>query len=286
MNSKLSGVPDLLLSLKVPNAALKQSSSFIEHPCFHPCVRLSKWNEEPGQLSFVPPDGKFVLATYEADILPSNPPSTGTGQIIPVAAEVRTSLGESKSEFEVVVTSSFVGSGSGGSPLFAGGSTPFMRHHSSRLGSSSPGISGGSSSSLEEITVTIPLPHSVKSLSNIRSSKGEYSYEPGGSITWKISGSALSSDPVATFKAEVITRTSQPDVESDQDEVKPAQDSASSTLNNMPHVVFLGFSIKGWLGSGLKVDGLKVVGRGLGDSVKPYKGVKYISKAEAIEIRC
>lgn len=58
----------------------------------------------------------------------------------------------------------------------------------------------------------------------------------------------------------------------------------------MPTSANLSFSVKGWLASGLKVDSLTVDTRrskGLGEGVKPYKGVKYLTAArKSIEVRC
>ncbi|KAI9502444.1 hypothetical protein GGI25_005243 [Coemansia spiralis] len=53
--SWLSGMPDLLLSLNKPQA--------MDDVAFHPCVRLSKWDNER-KLAFVPPDGQFKLASF------------------------------------------------------------------------------------------------------------------------------------------------------------------------------------------------------------------------------
>ncbi|CAJ1394566.1 unnamed protein product [Effrenium voratum] len=55
INSKLSGVPEVLLSLR--NPAVLQNASF------HPCVRLPRFQRDKA-LSFIPPDGEFSLATY------------------------------------------------------------------------------------------------------------------------------------------------------------------------------------------------------------------------------
>ncbi|CAJ1358330.1 unnamed protein product, partial [Effrenium voratum] len=55
INSKLSGVPEVLLSLR--NPAVLQNASF------HPCVRLPRFHRDKA-LSFIPPDGEFSLATY------------------------------------------------------------------------------------------------------------------------------------------------------------------------------------------------------------------------------
>lgn len=55
----------------------------------------------------------------------------------------------------------------------------------------------------------------------------------------------------------------------------------------MPRCALVSFSVKGWLASGVKVESLKVVGgKGLGEGVKPYKGVKYLTKAAGVEVRC
>lgn len=55
----------------------------------------------------------------------------------------------------------------------------------------------------------------------------------------------------------------------------------------MPRCALVSFSVKGWLASGVKVESLKIVGgKGLGEGVKPYKGVKYLTKAAGVEVRC
>ncbi|EDQ91331.1 uncharacterized protein MONBRDRAFT_31560 [Monosiga brevicollis MX1] len=51
----LSGFPDLTLSF--------QNARFFDDVALHPCVRIAKWTSER-IMSFVPPDGKFVLAQY------------------------------------------------------------------------------------------------------------------------------------------------------------------------------------------------------------------------------
>lgn len=55
----------------------------------------------------------------------------------------------------------------------------------------------------------------------------------------------------------------------------------------MPRCALVSFSVKGWLASGVKVESLNIVGgKGLGEGVKPYKGVKYLTKAVGMEVRC
>jgi hypothetical protein len=48
----------------------------------------------------------------------------------------------------------------------------------------------------------------------------------------------------------------------------------------MPRSISVSFSVKGWLASGIKVESLLIDtkrSKGLGDGVKPYKGVKYLT---------
>lgn len=58
---------------------------------------------------------------------------------------------------------------------------------------------------------------------------------------------------------------------------KPA---AHASRSLMPRSVAVSFNVKGWLPSGIKVDALLVEvkkSKGLGDGVRPYKGVKYLT---------
>lgn len=55
VNSKLSGMPECVVSLRNPSA--------LQNCSFHPCVRLHRL-ERDRALSFIPPDGEFRLASY------------------------------------------------------------------------------------------------------------------------------------------------------------------------------------------------------------------------------
>lgn len=57
-NSRLSGVPDLVLSFVDPH--------LIDDCSFHPCVRYNKFEREK-VVSFVPPDGTFELMRYRVN---------------------------------------------------------------------------------------------------------------------------------------------------------------------------------------------------------------------------
>ena len=58
----------------------------------------------------------------------------------------------------------------------------------------------------------------------------------------------------------------------------------------MPTAARASFSIKGWVASGVKVESLVVDtrrSRGLGEGVRPVKGVKYLTVSRGgVETRC
>ncbi|KAI0260936.1 Mu homology domain-containing protein [Gloeopeniophorella convolvens] len=76
-NCKLSGTPDLLLTLA--------NSHTIADPAFHACVRLSRWAQSK-TLSFVPPDGRFTLMEYRVDPAAAKPGATTAAPLTAAAA--------------------------------------------------------------------------------------------------------------------------------------------------------------------------------------------------------
>lgn len=198
--AKVSGVPDLLLQLGCPGGI----SNAVSLPVFHPCVRLNRWKERPGELSFVPPDGRFVLAGYEVDLLGPSAldafSTTATAKSvpklnIPATASVRTSLGPTGSDFEVQLQLNPRFSGKLPSPLPSASGPSF-----SGRGGLGRGLSGSSfgashqgttaAPTIEEMVVHVPLPAGVKNVADLRVVKGsgEAGYAPGDrAIEWRIS---------------------------------------------------------------------------------------------------
>ncbi|KAK0498383.1 clathrin adaptor mu subunit [Armillaria luteobubalina] len=78
-NALLSGTPDCLLAFTNPDV--------ITQPSFHPCVRLARWSANRS-LSFVPPDGRFVLMDYELIAPPA----------LPMTVKIHVSIEEGKAE--------------------------------------------------------------------------------------------------------------------------------------------------------------------------------------------
>lgn len=292
--SKVSGVPDLLLSLSTGGKGAGMGSrgdqlrAVMERAVFHPCVRLSTWKKE-GVLSFVPPDGRFALCGYETDLFGpgvnlSTSKSSSQNLSLPANIEITTSLGSSGVEFEVRAkpdsSSRSAAAASLQSNLGAGRSG----------GSFKSGAAGDSKSpALEELTIHVPVPPAVRNMSDMRATKGEANWNPvDGTVEWKISpkdfgiagatlrctvqgplsdddadmGSAALEGMTTTtydYDEEPSTYQSQRDKtkhESSPPNGEPAARRSEKHRDLMPTSATLSFSVKGWLASGLKVESL------------------------------
>lgn len=318
--SKISGVPDLLLTLSSSGGKLGMEKA-IELPVFHPCVRLARWKERPGEFSFIPPDGKFVLAGYEVNLLPSQPDlkSWANAKLqLPVSVEVSKSLGPIGTDFEVrlILSTSFSGSSSSLT------SRPTLGSRSS--GRSTP-VFGGSSTGpvLQDLLVTIPIPVAVRNITDLRSSRGEAYFTLAENVVeWRIPTKDAAAAGNATLRCTIVgplndedeaasngftfqSTAGNYDENDDAYQVSAAEPKSVSSKQReeqrdlrkvqqnaslMPSSASVSFSVKGWLASGIKVDGLVVdvrKSRGLGEGVKPYKGVKYLTVSrKGVETRC
>lgn len=315
--TKISGVPDILLNLSTPSGR-QNVNSVIELPVFHPCVRLARWREKRGELSFVPPDGRFILAGYQVDLLPfqnGKISHIGSNDLrLPVHVSVTKGLGPSGSEFEIqLILANMAGQGNPSSLSTSSRST------SNIGGRGTPAFgSGFSTGTLDDVVVKVSLPPDVRNLSEIHANKGDTTYNRAEQILeWQL----LGKDCVpgfATLRCNVLGPLSEDDdidgngfrLGSDWDYADDAYQSApikphrgtgatdgqeesrriAQNKSLMPRSINVSFSCKGWLASGIKVESLIVdprKSRGLGDGVKPYKGVKYLTLSRGgIDKRC
>lgn len=314
-------MPDLLLTLSASGGKLGLERA-IELPVFHPCVRLARWKERPGELSFIPPDGKFVLAGYEVDLMPSihNLQSwTNANLQLPASVEVVKPLGQHGADFEIrlAIQNTFPGAASA-----AQAPRPALGSRGS--GRSTPVFGGGSTGApiLQDVVVTVPIPDAVRSVVDLRASRGEAYFTASENVVeWRISSKAAAATGTATLRCTIIGPLADDDVDGvvngfhtagDYDEGQDAYQSSSSepakvsstneqaesrdqgkasmNASLMPSSASVSFSVKGWLASGIRVDGLVIdtrKSRGLGEGVKPYKGVKYLTVSKkGIETRC
>ncbi|PYH90187.1 putative AP-3 adaptor complex subunit MU [Aspergillus ellipticus CBS 707.79] len=220
--AKISGVPDLLLSLTAPGGQ-KALGQKLELPVFHPCVRLARWRERPGELSFVPPDGRFILSGYEVDLLPvdpslDEPPSHMEKLFLPAIVDIRKSLGPTGSDFEVrlILNTNFPGHSSSNRPgvgrTGSGTNTPSL-------------LGGGGNSSgpvLEEVVVTVPIPKSVRNITDMQASRGEAFFSPGSDVLeWRVpTKDAGTVSGTATLRCTVMGHYADDDLD-DEEEVDP-----------------------------------------------------------------
>lgn len=284
-------MPELLLTLTSSGGRLGMEKA-IELPVFHPCVRLARWKEKPGEISFVPPDGKFVLAGYEVNLLPSHSDlkSWASANVqLPVSIGVLKSLGPAGADFEARLTLSNVfPASSTSSSSFAG------RPQVGPRGSARSTLAfGGSSSSpvLQDVVVTIPTPKAVRNITDLRASRGEaYFIIAENLVEWRVPTKDVAAAGNATLRCtvvgppldddeEAVNGFQSPSVTESYDESADAyQTSAQEPKSRpnkereeprdqqkiehnaplMPSSASVSFSVKGWLASGIKVDGLVV----------------------------
>ena len=318
VTSKLSGIPDLILNLSASGGKLGMEKA-IELPVFHACVRLNRWKEKPGELSFVPPDGKFVLAGYEVNLMPttSDLDSWSNANLqLPVNLEVSKSLGPDGADFEVkVILSSNLPGAAPSKPVVprgSGRSTPIF------------GASPSVGPSIQDVVVHVPMPPGVQNVTDLRASRGEaYFSQKESTIEWRLPTKDTAQSGIVTLRCTIATAKDEANGEDasgfaievadgDYDENETYQSGSSqsrqfakvtkedtrtrdqqkidSNASLMPSSATVSFGVKGWLASGIKVDGLAIDtkrSRGLGEGVKPYKGVKYLTVSKrGVETRC
>ncbi|KAI4863072.1 Mu homology domain-containing protein [Hypoxylon rubiginosum] len=317
--SKVSGVPDIILNLTGPSGK-HNLKSVMELPVFHPCVRLNRWKDNPGELSFIPPDGRFILAGYEVDLLPFTSGKSGNFSAnslkLPVNIEVKTGLGSASSDFEVRlnINKTFASSSSSMSGTSGRGGGPGGRS----FGGAHPG--SAAAPLLQDLVVSVPLPPEVRNLPDIRPSKGDASFNLADKVLeWHIPTKELSTGSSyfglrCTVQGQLTEVQEDSDIngfgfgkdytydepyqassdkskvsEGNTEDEKDAKKAAQNKIL-MPSSASVSFSVKGWLSSGIKIESILIdvrKSRGLGEGIKPYKGVKYLTVSKGgVEVRC
>ena len=269
-----------------------------------------------------------MLAGYEVNLMPSEmdlPAWSKFNLQLPVSIEVTKSLGHAGADFETRLLISSVSPGSASSTSTA---RPTLSGRGS--GRSTPNIFSGSSGNssepvLQNLVATIPLPSGVRNVKDLQASRGEAFFSATEQLVeWRIPNKDLGSAGNVVLRCTVVGDGEDSiDIESASFSVDPvngdydehedtyqslAPKSAKPTnvgkrpseyqdqrkvkqhLVLMPSSASVSFSVKGWLASGLKVQGLMVDAkrsRGLGEGIKPYKGVKYLTVSrKGVETRC
>jgi AP-3 complex subunit mu len=101
-NARLSGTPDITLNFT--------NAQNMQDVAFHACVRLQRWTRDKS-LSFVPPDGRFVLAEYQYSpgggtvASTTTPTLTAANQVpVPVALKPIVKLNDTGGTFELTLS--------------------------------------------------------------------------------------------------------------------------------------------------------------------------------------
>ena len=180
------------------------------------------------------------------------------------------------------------------------------------------------------MVVTIPIPAGVRNIPDLRASRGEAHFSPAENmVEWRVPTKDAAAAGSATLRCSIVGPLSDEGDEGatngfrfdaasgEYDDREEAYQSSGSAFVEhggsgstgereqqeqrdlrrvqqnaplMPSSASVSFSVKGWLASGVKVEGLVVdtrKSRGLGEGVKPYKGVKYLTLSKkGVETRC
>ncbi|PHJ18756.1 adaptor complexes medium subunit family protein [Cystoisospora suis] len=286
MNCRLSGLPELCLTLRRPQL-LKDAS-------FHPCVRLSRFKRDH-VLSFCPPDGDFVLTQYWLCDSRFTLPLSVTGSIsFPSSSTRSSSSSSSSSGFPLLgsktkkpgggssdnsFSSSSLGKGSGFTPSKSRGGDSGgggLGRLDLRLNAFCPvGKSSASSAGLgadrrtmEGVCVMIQLPTFVQGATITATSGTVRFLHTSSTLLWEVGSFAFDAP---TQRAEG-TLSLVPEEGKRLDVLPPCETSLVANVQ---------FLIKNWVPSGFKLDSLDVSGI----NVPPYKGCRYSTVAGNVEFR-
>lgn len=254
----LSGIPTLQI-------LLNSAATYIEAPQFHPCIKLDSWLKSR-TLTFVPPDGRSTLMTYQVD-LDTLPEKTQLGMLGLLEFDCQQGLGVHQNEFEI--------------------RAKVLKHVAV--------------SKIESLLVEVFAfeqndddddedgnSNQVSNIKAIRVTHGDFRYKGNGKGEWTVKNLATGVQPV--FRGSLAWAggngelSESPASSFHESLIEMESKTAKGPIS--PLLYSVSFSYKGCVPSGLKVDSLKVVNsKGMGDSVKPYKGAKYVTNTGDYTIR-
>lgn len=289
--SHLTGVPllQMILHSDKQNFAL---------PAFHRCVEINEWIRSPGTLRFIPPDGKSTLMKYQVDVMDRWKRDKKNSDLFGlVNVSFETGLGPSQNEFEIRL----IINGTKGVKNFeelvvdieygniCGGGNSNDRHSSPETESDGEEYDVGNSTDDDDESKD----REEISIKSLRVTHGDFTIEGNSRGHWNLRSVATGTQPV--FRGSLVASengigedlssiSNLPSIiDVDLLDVNNGTPGATSTTveekkSLEPLFIRLSYSHKGCVPSGTKVDSLKIVSaKGLGDTVKPFKGVKYIT---------
>lgn len=219
----------------------------IEYPSFHQCIDIPTWVNSPGSLKFIPPDGKTLVMSYTLE-------DVGFKNCI-VFASLKTDLGMQKNEFEARVWT----------------------------------VISRNVKTVDGLSIKLACGKNAKSIQNLRITAGDFHMADGGIGEWTFSGrtplgwsATLRGTLVAANKDEEVDDSD----EENSDSKSPVSGSPEVTRAIFPKHMSLKYSVTGTVYSGISVDFLKINSLGgISESVKPYKGVRYLTNTGEFIVR-
>lgn len=234
------------LQLLINTAGLK-----LQAVQLHPCVDLQNWIQSKGNLTFIPPDGSCTLMDYQIEFNSSSDSRFDDNLLGLLNVDYQFGLGPNKNEFEVKL---------------------LIKDYKAV-------------SKLENLVVEINIDKYITSIKASRLTHGDFQFKGDGKGEWNLRNIGTGIQPLlhgSIITSSLEETSTSPSINEDLIEVNQ-----TSTLNILkPNYLKVSYSNKGAVPSGLKVDSLKIINsKGLGDNVKPFKGVKYITKTGDFVIR-
>lgn len=268
--SHLSGSPSLQINLNLV-------ASQLENTQFHRCVNSSNWQRSRNCLTFIPPDGHSTLMTYEID-LNTQTQKNALNMLGLFEFDLKDHLGINQNEFEARI---LILKSHGIQKIDKLQLDIFTQErHTSEF-------SEEASNSNEEENVI------VDSIKSIKVTHGDFRYKGDGKAEWILKDLAAGTQPV--LRASVLVKGNKTDFEDRSSAASLSESQPDDTSNSpisaqklacAPIAYNASFIYKGGVPSGLKVESLKVVSnKGMGENVKPYKGVKYTTTTGNYAIR-
>ena len=253
----LTGVPTLELILNKVGAHL-------ELPSLHRCVNYDLFRERRGVLSFIPPDGKTTLMKYDVDLNQMLSYKEKMNLIKLGTIDVQFLTNESSSDFEIKI---------------------FPAQMINKV---------------EFVKIKIVCADSNDQVKVNRITHGDFQNKINRKHEWSIRD--IKKNVVPTLSGSIVTdadnddeqekgkeeqgkeigggREGEREREREKQNHKNENEAILTSRHKAPLYLEVEYCHKGSVPSGLKVESLKIKSaRGLGENVKPFKGVKYITNS-------
>lgn len=230
-------MPDLSMHLTSPD--------LLQDCCFHPCIRLSPWTTSK-TLSFVPPDGQFVLMEYRLA-----KPTSAT--VLPLRVKPRVTVGSAGGSFQFVISSTQAFN----RPLEH---VKLKFELGKNAGHVQATLTGGRPAS--SATTSFRNNNNTDSQRDAEPNTGRWEFVEGGTLAWYCAKMSAGDTPV------VLQGTWESSVQPCPRPSCAANASFEAPLCNV---------------SGIQVSSLKVVGAQDGGQV--YKGVRGMLSSKSIDFR-